>query len=153
MLIKPGNVPEYHEDIFIVLTDDDEDDCDLFLEVARETIKNLRCHFAYDGEELMVYLDSLLATETILPDLLVLDVNMPRMNGKEALRRIKQHRVLRKIPVVILTTSTDAALKAELESLGACAFYSKPHDLNRFKHVVAEMLQICLDERKNAQVN
>ena len=80
-----------------------------------------------------------------MPDLIVLDVNMPRMDGKEALRRLKKLDRIKDIPVVTLTTSNDGKLKTEMQELGSCAFYTKPHTIHEFKDLVTRMLDECLE--------
>src|SRR5687767_11501842 len=107
------------DEILLLVAEDDTDDCEIFHEVVGETGPHIQCHFVHDGESLLRYLQILVASPGArLPDLVVLDVNMPRMDGKEALRRLKQIDSLKHIPVVTLTTSKDTKLKEEMEKLG-----------------------------------
>ena len=133
------------DDILILVAEDDTDDCDIFHEVVSETGPHINCQFVHDGEALLHHLHLLVASHAKrLPDLIVLDVNMPRMDGKEALRRLKQIEPVKEIPVVTLTTSKDARLKEEMTELGSCAFYTKPTSIDEFKKLVTEMLDECL---------
>jgi CheY-like chemotaxis protein len=112
------------------MADDDEDDCMLASEALTESHLQYELHFVKDGEELMDYLYQRGKYENPnnapLPGLILLDLNMPRKDGREALREIKTNPTFRQIPVVVLTTS-----KAEEDiqlsySLGANSFIIKP---------------------------
>ena len=135
-----SNLSNNIQDLLILVAEDDSDDCEIFHEVVSETGKNIKCKFVHDGESLLQMLNKMAASDARLPDLIVLDVNMPRMDGKEALRRLKKIDRIKDVPVVTLTTSNDAKLKNEMEQLGSCAFYTKPHTINEFKEMVTKML-------------
>lgn len=116
--------------ITILLADDDLDDCLLIKDALVEARLANDLHFVYDGEELLDYLYRRgRYTEPInspRPGLILLDLNMPKKDGREALQEIKAIPHLRHIPIVVLTTS-----KAEEEiyrsyDLGANSFISKP---------------------------
>jgi len=93
----------------ILMADDDLDDCQLARDALTESRLLNALRFVHDGEELMDYLRQQgrysppLAPP--LPGLILLDLNMPRKDGREALREIKSDAVLRHVPVVVLTTS------------------------------------------------
>ena len=116
--------------ISILMADDDEDDCMLASEALAESPLQHQLYFVKDGEELMDYLyqrgEYANANNAPLPGLILLDLNMPKKDGREALREIKTNPTFRQIPVVILTTS-----KAEEDIqlcyyLGANSFIIKP---------------------------
>ena len=116
--------------ITILMADDDEDDRLLVQEAFFENrlLNDLR--FVTDGEELMDYLyrrdqyaDPSLSP---CPGLILLDLNMPRKDGREALREIKADPRLRRIPVVVLTTSEEEKDIVRSYDLGASSFISKP---------------------------
>ena len=133
------------DEVFLLIAEDDTDDCEIFTDVVKDTGRKITCEFVHDGEALLRYLHVLIASQALrLPDLIVLDVNMPRVDGKEALRRLKDDERLKEVPVVTLTTSRDAKLKEDMEKLGSCAFYTKPHNIDDFKKLVVEMLDECL---------
>ena len=121
---------ESRQAITILLADDDLDDCLLIKDALVEARLANDLHFVHDGEELLDYLCRRgQYTEPInspRPGLILLDLNMPKKDGREALQEIKAVPQLRQIPIVVLTTS-----KAEEEiyrsyDLGANSFISKP---------------------------
>ncbi|MEM9924966.1 MAG: response regulator [Cyanobacteria bacterium P01_D01_bin.50] len=116
--------------VIILMADDDEDDRMLTSEALIESIFQYELNFVQDGEELMDYLYQrekyANPKNAPPPDLILLDLNMPKKDGREALREIKASPTFRHIPVVVLTTS-----KAEEDiqlsyHLGANSFIIKP---------------------------
>ncbi len=116
--------------ISILMADDDEDDCMLAREALTESNLQHQLYVVKDGEELMDYLyrrgKYTNSENTVSPGLILLDLNMPKKDGREALKEIKSNPNFRHIPVVILTTS-----KAEEDIqlsyyLGANSFIIKP---------------------------
>jgi two-component system response regulator len=119
----------------IILADDDEDDQLLTRLALEEAQDKTRIHIAGDGVDLLAQLKEgwhAETGETLRPHLILLDLNMPRMSGHEALGRIKQDAELRSIPVVILTTSTDRHDIAASYEAGASSYISKPIGYLRF---------------------
>jgi CheY-like chemotaxis protein len=116
--------------IVIVLADDDPDDCMLAQEALEESRLANELHIVGDGEELLAYLrheDGYTEPDAApRPCLILLDLNMPRMDGREALRAIKSDPALRSIPVVVLTTSTAEEDIYRTYDLGVSSFISKP---------------------------
>jgi CheY-like chemotaxis protein len=116
--------------ITILMADDSEDDRFLAREALREShvLNDLR--EVEDGEELMQYLHRLDGftdpQSSPRPGLILLDLNMPRKNGREALQEIKADVRLRRIPVVVLTTSQDEADMIQSYDLGVSSFITKP---------------------------
>lgn len=109
------------ESLNIFIVDDDPDDQELMLEAL--DLSGLACSpqtFA-DGQELLDRLQ-----DDNLPDLILLDLNMPRIDGREALGRIKGDERLRSIPVVVLTTSRSQDDIQSCYQLGANSFVTKP---------------------------
>ena len=114
----------------ILMADDDEDDRLLTQEALEESRLVNEIHFVEDGEQLMDYLYrrgayTYLANEP-LPGLILLDLNMPRKDGREALQEIKADPQLRPIPVVILTTSKGEEDIYRSYDLGASSYIAKP---------------------------
>ena len=107
----------------ILLVDDDMDDQELFGEAMAIVDSSATCHFASDGEE---GLRMLAENDTLNCDLIFLDLNMPKMNGKQFLAEVKQNAALRKIPVIIFTTSLREKDGVETADLGAAHFLTKP---------------------------
>jgi CheY-like chemotaxis protein len=114
----------------ILMADDDADDRLLAKDALDECHLNGELHFVENGEELMEYLQrrgkfaELAASPR--PSLILLDLNMPRKDGREALREIKSNPEFRKIPVIVLTTSKADTDIAQIYDLGANSFISKP---------------------------
>ncbi|MEW6379288.1 MAG: response regulator [bacterium] len=118
------------ESISILMADDDQDDCLLVKNAfAANRIAN-SLHFVEDGEELMDYLYRRGNYSDIaafpLPALILLDLNMPKKDGREALREIKADPNLRSIPVIILTTSEREEEIFRSYDMGANSFITKP---------------------------
>ena len=121
--------PEKPRPFVILMADDDADDRLLAQEALVESRVVNTLEFVEDGVELLDYLNSEGAyadDPKPLPGLILLDLNMPRMDGREALARIKGDPRLRLIPVVVLTTSSAEEDLVSCYSLGAASFLSKP---------------------------
>lgn len=116
--------------VTILMADDDEDDCMLAREALAESRLRNDLHFVQDGEELMDYLyrrgQYAQKSSSPRPALILLDLNMPKKDGREALREIKTDPNLRQIPVVVLTTSKSEEDIYRTYDLGANSFITKP---------------------------
>lgn len=111
----------------ILVADDDEQDCMLTEDALRECNVPNPIHFVRDGVELMRYLRKEGEyAHAELPGLILLDLNMPRKNGHEALQEIKNDPKLRSIPVIILTTSESETDVLQTYELGSNSFITKP---------------------------
>jgi CheY-like chemotaxis protein len=118
------------ESILILMADDDADDRMLTKDALYESRLANELRFVYDGEELMDYLhhrgvfvDPVSAPR---PGVILLDLNMPRKDGREALREIKADPKLRQIPIVVLTTSKAEEDIFRSYDLGANSYITKP---------------------------
>jgi len=128
----------------ILLADDDTDDCLFFKEAITALIPPENFTAVHDGEQLM----QLLAAENIkLPDVLFLDLNMPRKNGFECLTEIKNNLHLKSLPVVIFSTSFEQEVVNLLYSGGAQYFIRKPSEFERFKNII--LYTLTLIQQKN----
>jgi two-component system response regulator len=110
----------------IVLADDDEDDRLLILDAIREARITSDVHVVRDGIELLAFLRGDGTTPPPAPQLILLDLNMPRMDGRQALAEIRADPRLRPIPVVILTTSKAQEDLLRTYELGANSYIPKP---------------------------
>ena len=117
--------------VVILMADDDEDD----REFARDALQNARLanemRFVTDGQDLLDYLRreggyAEPAADAPRPGIILLDLNMPKMDGREALAEIKKDADLRRIPVVVLTTSKDEEDVFRTYDLGVNSFITKP---------------------------
>ena len=126
--------------LVILMADDDPDDRELAKEALEESKLKNPLHFVENGEELMDYLHQRGAFASQekypLPGLILLDLNMPKKDGREALQEIKADPNLRHIPVVVLTTSKAEEDIVRSYDLGANSFISKPVTFAGLLHVV-----------------
>lgn len=118
----------------ILLADDDPDDRELFEEALADIHPNAVLTTAQDGEELMFILQNYHK-----PDLLFLDLNMPRKNGKECLHEIVKDPRLNQIPIIIYSTSVNPTDIEETFSLGAIRFLRKPNSYEELKRNVKKI--------------
>jgi len=116
--------------ITILVADDDADDRMLMEDALQECRLSNDLRFVEDGEELMDYLRHrgkyVQASSAPRPGLILLDLNMPRMDGREALKEIKTDPQLRQIPVIVLTTSKAEEDIYRTYDLGVNSFITKP---------------------------
>ncbi len=126
--------------VTILMADDDPDDRLMAREAFEESRLANSLHFVHDGAELMDYLqrrgDYADAASSPRPGVILLDLNMPRKDGREALREIKADPDLRRIPIVILTTSKAEEDILRSYDLGANSFITKPVTFESLVNVV-----------------
>jgi CheY-like chemotaxis protein len=111
----------------VLFIDDDDDDRALFKEALSVLDKSIQCWTAVDGQNA---LDMLAYELVVLPDVIFLDLNMPRMNGIEFLKTIKSNRSLKSIPIIIYTTSSNPEDIRKTQALGAADYVIKPSDFD-----------------------
>lgn len=123
--------------IEILLVEDSPDDADLTMDALREGRVRNNIWLVEDGESAMAFLrrQGRYATAP-RPDLVLLDLSLPRKNGREVLAEVKSDPSLRRIPVVIMTSSDDAKDVLAAYNLQVNCYVTKPVDLNQFIHVV-----------------
>lgn len=128
--------PSYRP-INILLVEDNPGDVELTEDALRKSKVATKVSVVTDGEDAMDYLRQQNAyQDETMPDLVLLDLNLPRKDGMEVLREMKDDPNLKHIPVVVLTTSeAERDILASYE-LGANCFISKPVDLTEFRKVV-----------------
>ncbi|PWY45608.1 response regulator [Pseudomonas sp. RW405] len=133
----------------ILIADDDQDDCLLTREAFRECKIANRLHFVHDGEALLDYLKRRPPYDDEqkfpLPGLILLDLNMPLKDGREALMEIKADTALRAIPVVILTTSSAEEDILVSYGLGVNSFITKPASYSGLIEVIRALGRYWLD--------
>ena len=123
--------------IEVLLVEDNPGDVRLITEALKDAKIHVHISVVYDGAEALALLrrEGKYSAAT-LPDLILLDLNLPRMNGHEVLAKIKEDEVLRRIPVVIVTSSRADRDIAKSYDLHANCFVTKPVDLEQFFEVV-----------------
>ena len=120
----------------IFMIDDDEDDRDIFREALLKCCPNINLLFATDGVEALNFLRS----HEVIPDAIFLDINMPRMNGIECLRNLRDSAITKDIPVVIHTTSADEEAEKVVMQLGANYYMTKPASFDQLCNELAPLL-------------
>ena len=133
--------------IEIMLVEDNPADVRLTVEALKEARVPNRLHVARDGVEAMQMLKEP-PTGTPRPDVILLDLNLPRKDGREVLKEIKQDDALRHIPVVILSTSQAEQDIVHSYRLGASAFITKPVEIDQFFEAVRSLEQFWLTVAK-----
>lgn len=133
----------------VLMADDDEDDLLLVRAAFASFGIPVEFHSVTDGEELLEYLfhrnsyqDPSLAPD---PTLILLDLNMPRKNGWDALAEIKAHPMLKQIPVVVLTTSRQESHIRRCYEMGASSFVMKPNNYNTLVDVLKTTAKYWLE--------
>ena len=135
----------------ILIADDDSDDRLLMNKALRQCGYQFTIEFVEDGEELMDYLrqrGAYNSKNAPWPDLLILDLNMPRKNGFQALTEIKADVNLRKLPVVVMTTSSADEDVLETYNLGVNSFVVKPFNFSRLVEMATALKAYWLDTVK-----
>jgi CheY-like chemotaxis protein len=117
--------------VTILLADDDEEDRELTRDALQDARLANEMRFAVDGQDLMDYLkrEGAYADPSVdapRPGIILLDLNMPKKDGREALAEIKADPDLRRIPIVVLTTSKDEEDVFRTYDLGVSSFITKP---------------------------
>ncbi|MEK9627780.1 MAG: response regulator [Nitrospinota bacterium] len=129
------------EKIFkIIIAEDDEDDYALISDSFKLIQKNCQTDWVRDGEELLDFLNSTIDPNGIKkekPDLIFLDLNMPKKDGREVLQEIKSNPKFKFIPVIILTTSQAKVDIQMTYNLGANSYIQKPFKYSDF-HIMME---------------
>lgn len=126
----------------IMIVDDDADDRELFVKAVKEFDPYIECITARDGR---YALDLLHDPVSELPNLIFLDLRMPRFNGKKCLYELKKDERLKHIPVIIYTTSKELDESKELKEMGAVHFMSKPNNPEE----IYFMVSFALEEQSN----
>ena len=127
----------------ILLADDDMDDRMFFKQALADLSSTAILATVNDGEELMNYL---LQNPENLPDVLFLDINMPRKNGLECLYEINGNVKLKNIPVVMFSTSNSWETINRLFKSGAHVYIHKPSDFSQLKQVIQHALPIAVEK-------
>ena len=140
----------------VLLVEDNPGDVRLTREAFREANMSIRLHVVSDGVEAMAFVrQEARHADAPRPDLILLDLNLPRMDGREVLARIKSDDNLKTIPTVILTTSGAQADILRSYQLHANAYVTKPLQLDAFQGLVScinefWLTKVVLPDRRHA---
>jgi two-component system, chemotaxis family, response regulator Rcp1 len=131
--------------IDILVVEDNEGDVHLTREALKRAKVSNRVHVVTDGTEAMDFLRRKGEfTDAPRPDLVLLDLNLPNMDGREVLHEMKQDADLRTIPVVVVTSSAAEQDVVRTYALSANAYVTKPVDLHQFLHVIGAVGEFWL---------
>ena len=146
-MTSPAEIQESSIDVLLV--EDNRGDVRLTQEAFRDANASIRLHVASDGVEAMLFLNQEgVHADAPRPDLILLDLNLPRMDGREVLVKIKSDDGLKSIPTVILTTSVAGRDIVESYRLHANCYLSKPVQLEAFEELVRSINGFWLNTAK-----
>ena len=131
-------IREHH----IVIVDDDADDREILRDAFATSIEEQKYSFLENGDGLMTFLEN--NTENGLPSIILLDLNMPGKDGREALREIKADQRFAHIPTIVFTTSSSPHDKLMSYQLGANCFITKPDTFNKLVELTRSIAQLWL---------
>ena len=126
----------------ILYVDDDEDDRQLLFDAIKKADPQLNLILKEDGLKAINYLDKVLHPPDTLPCLIILDLNMPYLDGRSTFQKIRTNPLFQKIPVVIFTSSQNPNDKNFFQNAGI-ELISKPHDFSCMHGIARRMLQYC----------
>ena len=124
------------EDKLILYADDDIDDRTWFNDACKAASQSWQIHFVETGHQVMEYLKE---EQKPQPSLIMLDLNMPGMDGRQTLKQLKEDHQLKHIPVVMVTTSINRIDKEVCRKLGASLLVAKPHKLGEWQELVLKL--------------
>jgi CheY-like chemotaxis protein len=139
--------------LVVMLVEDDTGDQKLIKSALAMQQENTELHIAASAEEALGYLDDIakLDADSPWPDLILLDLNMPGMGGKEFLRHMKSHEDLCSIPVVVLTTSDSETDVRECYESHAAGYIQKPTSATELKRILKETTRYWLTNGSSAK--
>ena len=129
---------------FVLYADDDVDDKDWVRDACRAIDSGLNVVFVNNGRQVIDYLGS--AENTLLPSLIVLDLNMPEMDGRQTLQKIKADPQYQHIPVAIVTTSTNKIDREVCQRLGASVYLTKPDTHREWQDIIRQLIPFVAEE-------
>ncbi|MGN6399519.1 MAG: response regulator [Flavisolibacter sp.] len=124
----------------ILYIDDDSDDCFFLSHSLSESGTNANLVCATDAEEAINYLNT--AAPSDLPSLIILDLNMPKWDGRRTLMHLKMQPHLSGIPVIILSTSENKKDKDACALLGALSYFKKPFHVDGYKEIINSFIPL-----------
>jgi CheY-like chemotaxis protein len=127
--------------ISILIVDDDKDDIELFKEVVSDIDATLKCQSALCGMEAI----TLLEEGKVKPDIIVVDLNMPMLNGTEFIRIVRENKTFNRIKLFLYSTCDVNKSLVDLVSIGADGFFRKPTRYMELYNKVSDLIQECLN--------
>ncbi len=132
-----------YKNLNVLLADDDADDCYFFKAALKEVAVSSQLAIVNDGEQLMSYL---IENSEHLPTVLFLDINMPRKNGLECLKEIRQNKLFKELSVIMLSTSNSWDTINMLFKSGAHVYIHKPSDFAQLKQVIHHAIPLAAEK-------
>ena len=130
------------EQLTLLIAEDDDGHAELIREgLCSSGVCNKQIRFS-DGQEAWDFLNEQLKNKAEITKttyLLLLDINMPRMDGLEVLRRMKENSILKKIPIIMLTTTDDPREVEQCYEFGCNVYITKPVDFNKFAEILKRL--------------
>lgn len=130
----------------VLYADDDRDDLDLVTESFTQYSNNVEVVTVSDGNEALAYLQSLRKNDRF-PCLILLDINMPELNGKELLKKIRANSQFDSVPIVLFTTSSLPQDQGFAKKYNA-GFITKPLEVSQMKEIIELFIDHCTDDIK-----
>lgn len=124
--------------MLILLVDDDPEDRLIFEESVHAVSPDYKCIGVRDGEEALQYLQH---EAVVLPDLIFLDINMPKLDGRQTLSLLKSSNTFRNIPVCVYTTESRPVERDAIIELGARWFVTKPASILEVRNCIATVIK------------
>jgi len=125
--------------LHIIIAEDDEDDADVISEIFNKNPDFDKVSLVSNGEELLNYLKN---TSNATPDVILTDINMPIIDGIEALQQILNTDTLKSIPCFIYSTSINPAYKEKCDLLGIKGYLIKPYSIEGFEEIPKQIIKI-----------
>jgi len=129
----------------VLLIEDNPTDVFVIRKVLDQCDLNLRLRIAKDGHDALLYLDDVSREESPCPVLVLLDLNVPKISGLEVLRRLRDGSPCNRTPVIVVTSSSEATDRAEVQRLAADAYFQKPVDLAAYMELVPLIKRVLGD--------
>ena len=127
----------------LLIAEDDPDDQFFIQEAIRVACPpEIETHFVWDGVELIDYLYEKVNSDSPVPNLVLLDLNLPRTDGRAVLREIKADPALADVRVVVLTTSENPADYKYCQQYGVVGYYGKPSSVSELRKIIGDL---CMD--------
>jgi CheY-like chemotaxis protein len=123
----------------LLIIDDDVEDQEIFIEALKEVDASIQCNAALSGENAFSGFES---ESSVMPDLIFLDMNMPKLNGKQVLKEIKKHHRFAQVPVIMYSTSFAPRDIDEIRQLGAVHHLLKPSRFDDLCNALKQLLAV-----------
>ncbi len=133
----------------VLYADDDVDDKDWVSEACKALNCSINMIFVDNGRQVFDYLSK--ATNSHLPSLIVLDLNMPELDGRQTLQRLKANPEFKDIPVAIVTTSVNRMDKEICQRLGASLYLTKPDTHREWQNIILQLMPYVNENMRNGQ--